>query len=237
MYVVRPDVHETNSSSMHSLVITNEGGTFTTQEIRESLTWRTEEGSFECYVYDFEQSFGRSPFKYLYDFYHKLLYAFAEYAYEPEKIAELYAILKEVCPDCTLRFHTREMPVGSTPPEDWSWENKGYEPHIDCPSCKMPVHESYSFCHWCGEEMPDDRPEIPEDAEWEEVVCYGGIDHQSCGILSGFLRTHSLSLKDFLIGKQYIVIIDGDEYGTWGSLKEAGIIDLGKIVEEYPKEN
>lgn len=61
---------------------------------------------------------------------------------------------------------------------------------------------------------------------------YGYIDHQSTGLLQHFLKTHKLSIEDFLVHKKYIVIIDGDESCIWDTMRDAGLIDLSNIEED-----
>jgi len=69
--------------------------------------------------------------------------------------------------------------------------------------------------------------------DWE----IGSIDHQSMFVLKNFLKKKDISLKEFLSNKKYKIIIDGDEYWAWESLKRTGLIDLSQIVEEYPGED
>ena len=47
------------------------------------------------------------------------------------------------------------------------------------------------------------------------------------------MKFNNIDLKDFLLNTRYVVIIDGDEYDTWGKLKVSGIIDTDNIqIEE-----
>lgn len=62
---------------------------------------------------------------------------------------------------------------------------------------------------------------------------YGSIDHQSMGIVRSYIEKHNLSLEEFLINKKYIIILDGDEYDMWGTMKESGLVNLDFIEEEY----
>lgn len=62
---------------------------------------------------------------------------------------------------------------------------------------------------------------------------YGSIDHQSMGIVRSYIEKHNLPLEEFLINKKYIIILDGDEYDMWGTMKESGLVNLDFIEEEY----
>ena len=43
------------------------------------------------------------------------------------------------------------------------------------------------------------------------------------------LKHYNLTLEDFLLNKKYIVMSDGDEYGTWTSFGKSKIINLEAI--------
>ena len=73
--------------------------------------------------------------------------------------------------------------------------------------------------------------ELPE--RWngtDYVKSYGGVDED---ILSPFLDKEKISLREFLTNKKYVVIVDGDEYCVWKSIKNTGLIDINKIEKEY----
>lgn len=70
--------------------------------------------------------------------------------------------------------------------------------------------------HWYGDE--------------EDKTYYGGVDED---ILSPFLRAEGITLKEFLTNKKYVVIVDGDEYCIWPSMKEAGLVNTEEIEKEY----
>ena len=61
----------------------------------------------------------------------------------------------------------------------------------------------------------------------------GSIDHQSVGLLSGFLGKNGLTLKDFLVRKDIVVVIDGDEYCIFGQMVNAGLINMDNIEDVY----
>ena len=78
----------------------------------------------------------------------------------------------------------------------------------------------------------DDRP--IEEA-WFDIPDFGTVDHQSSGLLRSFLENNNLSLEDYLIRKDIVVIIDGDEYDELGDLIECGLIKEDSIVLRFPK--
>ena len=53
-------------------------------------------------------------------------------------------------------------------------------------------------------------------------------------MLSDFLEKGNISLEEYLTNKKYVVIQDGDEYGYWDDIKNAGLINLNAIDYEYP---
>ena len=74
---------------------------------------------------------------------------------------------------------------------------------------------------------------LPRDSYYEkEKVVYGDVDED---ILSGFLEKNNIELKDFLLNKKYVVIVDGDEYCIYNGLKKSGIINKNNIEKEYPE--
>lgn len=62
-----------------------------------------------------------------------------------------------------------------------------------------------------------------------EYYKYGYVDHQSEGLLQGFLRKYKITLEDFIFNDRYIVIIDGDEYCVWDTLIDSGLINKDKL--------
>ena len=78
---IRQGVFETNSSSMHSLVVMKNSETYSPEEISNEyyLFSDYKTGEKECVwaIYDYELKFGRSPFRALGTFQNKWLYACA----------------------------------------------------------------------------------------------------------------------------------------------------------------
>ena len=182
---IRNGVFETNSSSMHSLVIRKSNEYYTNEELHENL-WLSD-GKWEIWKDD-RLTFGRYPFNCLCTFESKVRYAIASlcgYRRDAaEKFEEIKNLVLEIIPDC----RSIELPTVYLYGED--------------------------------EDGEDD----------EEVVCYGYVDED---ILSSFLENENISLKEFLTNKKYVVIVDGDEYCIWKSLKESGLVDANEIEKEY----
>ena len=73
--------------------------------------------------------------------------------------------------------------------------------------------------------------ELPMDICSTDNEYYGGIDHQSMGLLDNTLNKLGITLEEFLINPRYVIIIDGDEYQIFDKMFECGIID-GSTVEK-----
>ena len=56
-------------------------------------------------------------------------------------------------------------------------------------------------------------------------------------LLKCFLRDKNISLEDYLVRKDIVVIIDGDEYCELDKLIDCGLIDKDSIVLRYPRSN
>lgn len=177
MRQIRNGVFETNSSSMHSLVIKKNGGYYTNEEINEDL-WLNDDGTWDIWREE-KIEFGRHPFKCLGTFESKVRYAIASlcgYRVDAEeRFKEIERIVTEVV-----------------------WE---------CNGIKLPK------MRW-----GDDEPS------------YGYVDED---ILTPFLNDEGISLREFLTNKKYVVIVDGDEYCIWNSMKDAGLVNMDEIEKEY----
>lgn len=111
---IRSSVFETNSSSMHSLVVKREDGYYADNELRRHLwiyngVWRIR--------HDEDITFGRHPFNCLCTFESKVRYAIASlcgWRKDAEKtFKEIEALVKEIIPECT----SIELPTL------WDWDD------------------------------------------------------------------------------------------------------------------
>ena len=210
---IRRSCFETNSSSMHSLVIKKEDEYVDPKKESENI-----------YIHDGALSmiwnlyFDRVPFEILTSFYDKLRYAIASLCTSDEQFeTEFLPIIREILPEVkTVRFGE---------------EQKTYYYDEDGNEVKPEWYGDGLFYVKNGEK----KKPIPK----ARVVGkdYGGVDHQSVGLLQGFLKGEGISLKEFLTNRKYVVIIDGDEYGAWGDVKRSGLINLDKIEREYPPDD
>ena len=179
---IRKGVFETNSSSMHSLVVKKENEYYTQEEITREI-YLDDNGAWEIWGDD-DLCFGRYPFQCLGDFSKKVKYAIASlcgYRNNAKKIFDdIVKLVHEICPACT------DIII-------------------------LPTEYSYE----------DD----------DDVTYYGHVDED---ILSSFLEEENITLKEFLINKKYIVIVDGDEYCIYSDMKRYGMINTDNIAREYP---
>lgn len=186
--VVRRGVFETNSSSMHSIVVTN-------NDIKNISTkdyfwvWKAPcNDKISFWRSDIE--FGRSPFDILSTAYDKIKYAYASlFGYEAEEHVD-----DNGKPDDELKERMR--------------------------SFDSVVASVFEGC--TGVDYPEDL----RDAEW------GYIDHESCNLLRRFLNKKDVSLEEFIRNPKYIVVVDGDEYQVFKSMKEANLINESNIAME-----
>lgn len=112
---IRSSVFETNSSSMHSLVIKKSSGYYTDEELHEDL-W-IHNGEWDIWVDD-KLTFGRTPFRCLKTFESKVRYAIASLCGwrkdAEERFKEIEALVTEIIPDCwSIKL----------PKVSWDWED------------------------------------------------------------------------------------------------------------------
>ena len=177
---IRNSVFETNSSSMHSLVVKKGDSCYTDDELRMDL-WLHQDGMWK--IWDGEHiTFGRAPFDCLCTFESKVRYAIASLCNwredAEERFREIENLVKEIIPECS----------GIKLPTKWGWDDE------------------------------------------DNKIFYGSIDED---VLTPFLNAENISLKEFLTNKKYVVIVDGDEYCIWESLKNSGLVNANEIEKEY----
>lgn len=100
---IRSSVFETNSSSMHSLVVKREDNYYADNELREHL-WLRDDGTWNIWDDD-RITFGRYPFMCLNTFESKVRYAIASLCGwrddADEKFKEIESLVIEIIPECT----------------------------------------------------------------------------------------------------------------------------------------
>lgn len=219
---------------MHSIVVTKEDHIFTKEEIgypisedRALTIWQEDDLNFERY-----------PFEILSDFEDKVRYAIASYCnYKSRKYCEAFVekltnIIREEIPD----FKGIEVPHNSGPVylDKFGQELEKDEVHWDRYE-KSESGEEESIYIYTDER--GDKHEATRADYWKDYDYFGYVDHQSSGLLEGFLKKNNITLKEFLFNKKYIVIVDGDEYCMFDKAKESGLINLDNIQQEFPDVN
>lgn len=238
MLVIRENLYESNSSSMHSVVVTNTDDVVTHEEINGELwndeTIRVHKGKMN--MWHIEEGYGRYPFVLLASFEDKLRYAMCEFLgclYSDDLLFhERYEMFREICKELIDGFEDFDI---RTMEYDIYRDSEGNEIlHKDlCYEGYENGKEQYSYTGKDGQKYI---------ATMDEEYCLespdiGMIDHQSAGLLSGFLRKNNITLKDFLTHKKYNIVIDGDEYCEFQKWVRKGLINMDNIVECYPRSN
>ena len=259
-YQIRKGCFETNSSSMHSLIVTkkNSNVRMTQKEIREEF-YLDEDWYKERHKNDEEEivrldlwhnEFGRSPFSVLSSFEEKLAYAVAEYCgdnYSIKSYLEADKTFDEVFAPLLTRL------IGCDEVEWGKNDYKHFEVYVGGSEYLNEVEEvPYQKLVYVDKEIAEKEGlteddlvgrcyrNVDEDGKkiedlWIDVSDYGSIDHQSSGLLRGFLKTNNLTLEDFLVRKDVVVVIDGDEYCELDNLIDCGLISKDSIVLRFPK--
>lgn len=259
LYQIRKGCPETNSSSMHSLIITlmNKNMRMTQEEIRSEFyldeEWykeRHKDDEKEVVEIDpWENEFGRSPFTVLSSFRDKLAYAVAEYCgdnYRAESYSKAEDTFDEVFKPLLINL------IGCDDVEWGKWDSAHFVVYSDdnaeffdefkeVPYEKLIYVDESERGYFSDDAMirggyinVDKDGRSIEDA-WFDVPDFGSIDHQSSGLLKRFLRDKNISLEDYLVRKDIVVIIDGDEYCELDKLIDCGLINKGSIVLRYPR--
>jgi len=248
---IRTGMFETNSSSMHSLLIMKKRQTMTQKEIRDEYyldeDWRKERGNTLRLDWTNEE-FGRG-FDVLTSFRDKLSYALASvcgscYSLESyirggdtfykvfEPLLKRLIGVDEVEPYMESRnFHVYSDSVTDDLEQDYTtYEGVPYDDLIRNENWNKEGHEDEGYYK---EICKSGRK---QEEIWLEVPEFGSVDHQSAGLLQKFLDKYDITLEDYLIRKDIVVIVDGDEYDIFGTMLETGIVDKNAIQIKYPKD-
>ena len=257
-YQVRKGCFETNSSSMHSLIITKKNSNIrmTQEEIRDEFylneDWykdRHKNDEKEVVKIDpWDNEFGRSPFDVLVTFTDKLAYAVAEYCgnnYSIKSYLESEKVFDEMFRPLLIRL------IGCGDIEWDRWDDRPFEIYVGGGDNLNEVEQvPYNKLIYVDKNERKDLSEDdlvrgmyknvdidgrPIEEAWFDVPKFGNIDHQSAGLLKRFLKDNNLSLEDYLVRKDIVVVIDGDEYCELSSLIECGLINEDSIVLRFPK--
>ena len=258
-YQVRKGCFETNSSSANSIIVTkkNSNVRMTQEEIREEFyldeDWykdRHKNDEKEIVKIDpWDNEFGCSPFNVLVTFTDKLAYAIAEYCgnnYSIKSYLESEKVFDEMFKPLLIRL------IGCDDVEWDRWDDRHFEIYSDGNTEYFDEVEEvpYDKLIYINKDERKDSSEDdlvrgmyknvdvdgrPIEEAWFDVPKFGEIDHQSVGLLKRFLKDNKLSLEDYLVRKDVVVIITGDEYSTLSDMFECGLINKDSIVLQFPK--
>lgn len=211
---IRSGCFETNSSSMHSLVVMKKDEHYTSEEIMRDI-YIGKDGVLSLWGSDLE--FERSPFRTIGTFIGKWKYACAALAqkYNDETYKELERIAYAYIPGLkTIRLPFTEHYIEKEKMTEKEFLHYLDEIEKECPGYELEYYwESGSGDCWVY-----------------EAPTTGYADGSR---LSLFLRDNQISIEEFITNKKYIVIQDGDEYDYYGDMKEAGLINMEQIDHEY----
>ena len=257
-YQIRKGCFETNSSSCHSLIVTKKNSNIrmTQEEIRHEFyldeDWykeRHKNNEKEIVKIDpWDNEFGRSPFNVLVTFIDKLAYAIAEYC------GNNYGIKSYLKSEKTFDEMFRPLLIRLIGCDDIEWDRWGdrpFEIYVGGGDNLDEVEQvPYDKLIYVDK---DERKDLSEDdlirgrykkvdidgrpieEAWFDVPEFGSIDHASSGLLKRFLKDNNLSLEDYLVRKDVVVVITGDEYSTLSDMFECGLINKDSIVLQFPK--
>lgn len=257
-FQIRQKCYETNSSSMHSCVMTkkNKGVRMTQDEIRDEFylneDWykaqhkNDEQEIVKLYFYHNE--FGRSPFEVLSSFKDKLAYAIAEYCgsnYNMKSYISAENVFDDMFKPLLIRL------IGCDDIEWDNWESERFVVYSDdkaeyfdefeeVPYGKMVYINKSNKKDFSEDDLINDcYANVDKDGRhienaYFDVPNFGYIDHESCGRLRVFLKTNNIPLEDFLVRKDILVVIDGDEYQIFNDMVDCGLIDVDNIEVQYP---
>lgn len=231
---VRNGAWETNSSSMHSLLIMKKRQTMTQAEIRDEFyldeDWHKERGNI-LQLDSWDNDFGRE-FRVLTSFRDKLSYAMAamlgncyslksyikagnEFMYTFEPMLKKLAGVDEV-----------EMPMESeffkvysdTVTDDVEQDYETYEevPYEDLVYDETKEYGRYKEVCKSGRKQMGIYLEVPK---------FGSIDHQSDNLFQSFLRKYGITIEEYLIRKDIIVIVNGDEDNVLGHMMDCNLLN------------
>lgn len=237
---IRTGMFETNSSSAHSLLIMKKCQTMTQQEIRDEF-YLDEEWHKDnvLRLNSYGNEYGRS-FNVLTSFRDKLSYALASMCGNCNMLKnyieagdtfekEFVPLLKKLVgvDEVEMPMDDRDFNVYSDTVTDD--ENQDYETYEEVPYDDLVYNESREH----GMYRETCKSGRKQECIWLDVPDFGGIDHQSEGLFQGFLKKYGLTLEEYLIRKDIVVITDGDEYCIFGTMLDSGLIDKDAIQAIY----
>ena len=237
---IRYGIWESNSSSSHCILITKNDHILTTDEIATNYQDYDEDDTKELFYINDKGEwyilgdiyFGRG-FKVMSSLEDKALYAIAEYCGDyssltdeekGKKLDEIHEILFTVMPN----MYDIDLPIKYV---DAYVDQDGNELDPEDVLINWDVSRESAMRHFYKK---DGKMHPAKYAGYDyEKPKISGIDHQSQGLLTQFLITEGITLKEFLLNKKYVVVENSDETQIWEELKQSGLIDKNNIVKEY----
>ena len=200
---VRSNAFETNSSSMHSIVIDNSNSELLTfsdicSEVEVDLS-----GYIRLYGTDWDFIYDRSNFTVLSSFKEKLKFAIASFCGSAETSSDAEEQLQKIADALHSRISDINGIILPCEYENYMRDSRGYLHTED--------EVSYDF-DWNPYVVSDSgrRLSVHQTDEQYAVPIYGSVDHQSMDLLSQFLKKFHVSIADFLLDTKYSIILDDD---------------------------
>lgn len=238
--IIRHKCYETNSSSEHSIIVTKNNTHITSQSLLadDEEYYDSQEHIYvgddnKIRLWDIRHGYGRSPFCFLTSFIEKITYAMCEFLGYKHGDEDDYDSIYQEFVDIT-----KELIPGFV---DYDISTKDVDIYLDEDGNEL-KSKDLKYDHWDGDSdsavyvytAKDGTKKVATLSDQVyEIPDIGVIDHQSSGILTNFLRDKGITLKEFLTNKKYIIVIDGDEYEEFEKMKNAGLINMDFIEEEY----
>lgn len=238
---VRAGMFETNSSSAHSLLIMKKRQTMTQQEIRDEFYLDEDWHDDNVLRLDsYGNEYGRG-FDVLTSFTNKLSYALASMygnCYKLKNYIEAGNKFEEVCVPLLKKLvgvDEVEMPMDNRCFNVYSDsitddEYQDYDTYEEVPYDDLVYNEDYEYSTTYKETCKSGRK---QERIWLDVPDFGGVDHQSSDLFQGFLKKYRLTLEEYLIRKDIVVVTDGDELCIFGAMMDSGLIDKDAIQIIY----
>lgn len=226
---IRRGVFETNSSSMHSLVIMKNGRHYTEEELNNPYRHIEEDGGWEfAWPSSDDISFGRRPFDMLVTFEDKLRYVVASMVNNEgdDVIRELNEICRKYIHGSYYKDGERRdvkfsYLVFPTRPAPIYEDDDGNEYDLYDDFVRYVDHKDGHAIY----ETKDGKP-LHETGYVTDVPDYG---YSESSLVPTLLKRYGITLEEFMLNNKYIVIIDGDEHDDFGRICHSNIINVDGI--------
>jgi hypothetical protein len=200
---IRRSVFETNSSSMHSLIIMKENAYYTEEEVRQQLQL-SEAGMLRQDERDTD--FGKSPLRVLTTMKDKIFYTMG--ALCKYKNDEVYREICDAIRSYIPEFVDIDLKLRISIYPKWKWSEEE-------------IRNEYGP----GNYMDKGSAWYVKDYE------LGYVNRGSN--LQSFFEEYGITVREFLCNKRYVVVTDGDEDRIYFGMKALGLINDEEIEVEY----